>query len=69
MLRVLKTDLFSLCSVWCNGSLLILVECALAEAYLKRGKRDEAMKLCQQVMEKLNDMEEYDQFKGKEFES
>ncbi|XP_062504391.1 uncharacterized protein LOC134181184 isoform X2 [Corticium candelabrum] len=39
------------------------VECALAEAYLKRGKRDEAMKLCQQVMEKLNDMEEYDQFK------
>ena len=47
----------------------LLVECKMAENYFKRGKRGKAMKLCQQVMEKLNDMEEYDQIKGKEFES
>ncbi|XP_062504586.1 uncharacterized protein LOC134181340 isoform X3 [Corticium candelabrum] len=40
------------------------VECEMAENYLKRGKQDKAMKLCQQVMEKLNDMEEYDQIKA-----
>ncbi|XP_062504101.1 uncharacterized protein LOC134180934 [Corticium candelabrum] len=39
------------------------VECKMAENYFKRGKRGKAMKLCQQVMEKLNDMEEYDQIK------
>ena len=65
----LKTNLFSLCSVWCNGSLFILVECNMAENYFNRGKQDKAMKLCQQVMEKLNDMEEHDQIIGKEFES
>ncbi|XP_062504721.1 uncharacterized protein LOC134181465 [Corticium candelabrum] len=31
------------------------------ELLFKRGKRDKALKLCQQVMEKLNDMKEYDQ--------
>ena len=46
-----------------------LVECEMAENYFKRGKQDKAMKLGQQVMEKLNDMEEHDQIKGKEFES
>ena len=47
----------------------LLVECKMADNYLERGKRDKAMKLWQQVMEKLNDMEEYDQIEGKEFES
>ena len=47
----------------------LLVECEMAENYLKRGKRDKAMKLWQQVMEKLNDMEERDQIIGIEFES
>ena len=47
----------------------LLVECNMADNYFKRGKRDKAMKLCQQVMEKLNDMEEHDQITGKEFES
>ena len=32
-------------------------------------KRDKQMKLYRQVMEKLDDMEEYDQIEGKEFES
>ena len=51
------------------GAEFLLVECYMAENYFNRGKQDKAMKLCQQVMEKLNDMEEYDQIKGKEFES
>ena len=47
----------------------LLVECEMAENYFNRGKEDKAMKLCQQVMAELNDMEEHDQIKGKEFES
>ena len=47
----------------------LLVECELAENYFKRGKQDKAMKLCQQVMKMLGDMEEYVQITGKEFES
>ena len=30
----------------------------MAENYSNRGRRDKAIKLCQQVMEKLNDLEE-----------
>ncbi|XP_062504096.1 uncharacterized protein LOC134180929 [Corticium candelabrum] len=43
------------------GAEFSLTKCNMAESYFKRGKRDKAMKLCQQVMEKLNDMEEYDE--------
>ena len=46
----------------------LLAKCNMAESYFKRGEQDKAMKLCQQVMEKLNDMEEYDEIIGKEFE-
>ncbi|XP_062504100.1 uncharacterized protein LOC134180933 [Corticium candelabrum] len=43
------------------GAEFASIECKMAQNYLQRGKRDKAMKLCQEVMEKLNGMEEYNQ--------
>ncbi|XP_062504287.1 uncharacterized protein LOC134181098 isoform X2 [Corticium candelabrum] len=49
-----------------HGCGFALIGCTMAENYFKRGKQDKAMTLCQQVMEKLNGMEEHDQIE--EFE-